>query len=91
MRAFNAIAPYSVGPYYSHDNGHGYAVFCDGQIIESGFDCRAAAVYYAHDRLDEQEAADEAEAEETRRIEAELAADADALLVEIAAQIARAA
>lgn len=78
MRDYNAIAPYSVG-----QAGRGYAVFLTGQIIESGFDCRAAAVYHAHDLLDVQEAADEAEAEETRRIEAEMRADEAALLAEI--------
>ncbi|MCJ2086505.1 hypothetical protein MKK88_10955 [Methylobacterium sp. E-005] len=78
MRAFNDIAPYSVG-----QAGLGYAVFLTGQIIESGFDCRAAAVYHAHDLLDAQEEADEAEAEETRRIEAEMRADEAALLAEI--------
>lgn len=78
MREYNAIAPYSVG-----QAGRGYAVFLTGQIIESGFDCRAAAVYHAHDLLDAQEEADEAEAEETRRIEAEIAADEAALLADM--------
>ncbi|MCJ2085524.1 hypothetical protein MKK88_05880 [Methylobacterium sp. E-005] len=78
MRAFNDIAPYSVG-----QAGRGYAVFRSGQIIESGFDCRGDAVCFAHDQLDDEEAADEAEREETRRIEAEMRADEAALLAEI--------
>jgi hypothetical protein len=78
MRAFNDIAPYSVG-----QAGRFYAVFLDGQIITADHDCRAAAVYHAHDLLDAQEAADEAEAEETRRIEAELHAEIAAILAQI--------
>ena len=78
MRAFNDIAPYSVG-----QAGRGYAVFRAGQIIESGFDCRGDAVGYAHDLLDAEEAADEAEVEETRRIEAEMRADEAAVVAEI--------
>jgi len=78
MRAFNDIAPYSVG-----QAGRFYAVFLAGQIIAADLDCRAAAVYHAHDLLDVQEAADEAEAEETRCIEAEIAADEAAVLAEI--------
>lgn len=58
MRAFNAIAPYSVG-----QAGRGYAVFRAGQIIESGFDCRGDAVCYAHDLLDAEEEAEAAEAD----------------------------
>lgn len=78
MRAFNDIAPYSVG-----QAGRGYAVFRAGQIIESGFDCRGSAVCYAHDLLDAEEEAEAAEAEETLRIEAEMRADEAAVLAEI--------
>ncbi len=78
MRAFNDIAPYSVGTI-----GRDYAVFLRGQVIEEGFDCRAAAVYHAHDLLDAEEEAEEAEAEEARRVEAELRADVAAILAEI--------
>jgi hypothetical protein len=78
MRAFNAISPYSVGMI-----GHDYAVFRSGQIIFEGFNCRGDAVGYAHDLLDAEEEADEAEAEEARRVEAELRADAAAILAQI--------
>lgn len=78
MRPFNEISPYSVG-----QAGRGYAVFRDRQIIESGFDCRGDAVFYAHDLLDAEEAADEVEAEEALRLEAELRADAAAILAQI--------
>lgn len=78
MRAFNDIAPYSVGMI-----GRDYAVFRAGQIIAECFTCRGDAVGYAHDLLDAEEEADEAEAEEARRVEAELRADAAAILAQI--------
>ena len=77
-RAFNAIQPYSVGPI-----GRGYGVFLRGQIISDEHDCRAAAVYAAHDLLDAEEDASEIEAEDARRVEAELRADAAAILAQI--------
>jgi hypothetical protein len=67
MRGFNDIAPYSVGMI-----GRDFAVFRDGQILEDGFDCRGAAVYYAHDLLD----ADEADAAAQADFEAERLAEA---------------
>lgn len=86
MRAFFDIAPYAVA---EHDDG--YAVFKGLFRLTDAFDCEGNAYGHAHAFLDEDEAQSEAdaaeqaeiEAEETRRIEAEIAADEAALLADI--------
>lgn len=67
MRAFFDIAPYAVTP-----RGRGYALWLDGDVIESGFPSEADAYGYAHDRLD----ADHAEAAAQADHEAERLSEA---------------
>ncbi|WP_345820439.1 hypothetical protein ABC766_00135 [Methylobacterium fujisawaense] len=86
MRSFFDIAPYAVA---EHDDG--YAVFKGVFRLTDAFDCEGDAYGHAHAFLDEDEEAAEAdaaeqaeiEAEEARRVEAELRADAAAILAEI--------
>jgi hypothetical protein len=51
MRAFFDIAPYAVMPRV-----RSYAVWLDGDLIESGFPTEGDAYGYAHDLLDADEA-----------------------------------
>lgn len=62
MRALFDIAPYAV-----IEQRGGYAVWLDGDLIESGFPSAADAYGFAHDRLD----ADAAEAAAQVEFEAE--------------------
>ncbi|MGX9980668.1 hypothetical protein [Methylobacterium fujisawaense] len=86
MRAFFDIAPYAVA-----EHARGYAVFKGPFRLTDAFDCEGDAYGHAHAFLDEDEAQAEAdaaeqveiEAEEARRVEAELQAEAAAILAEI--------
>ena len=87
MRGLFDIAPYAVSEF-----ARGYAIFKGPFRLTDAFDCEGDAYGHAHAFLDEDEAQAEAdaaeqaeiEAEETRRIEAEIQAEAAVILAEIA-------